>query len=284
MNYPDSNKLGPYQDANQTRPEEEPTSQSAASTHTRIDSSMSTDEMIDFLRSRGVRGITDQIDSSSATRFPTIVGGISEVYEARLTDGSRVAIKCPRIAGWGDDMHMQLLLERTARELYVWSKCAHPNLVPLIGMAQFRGQISLISPWMENGTISQYLSHTSASLTTRYRMCEMISAVTTHLHDRGIAHGNIKGSKILVSKDGTPMLGGFGNAGLREMSFQFSSVQSNTGFTMRWAAPELLIGECEMPTLYADIYALGMVSLGLSLQVNPYIDPLIVSNYCERKS
>jgi hypothetical protein len=46
-----------------------------------------------------------------------------------------------------------------ARELHAWSKYNDPNVVKLLGVAQFRDRIAMVSAWMDNGTLNQYLSH-----------------------------------------------------------------------------------------------------------------------------
>lgn len=45
-----------------------------------------------------------------------------------------------------------------ARELYSWSSLKHTNIVELIGLAQFRGQLAMVSPWMENGPLPEYIA------------------------------------------------------------------------------------------------------------------------------
>ena len=49
------------------------------------------------------------------------------------------------------------IVQRGARELYNWSKARHENILELTGIAMFRGQLAMISPWMENGTLSAYI-------------------------------------------------------------------------------------------------------------------------------
>jgi hypothetical protein len=48
--------------------------------------------------------------------------------------------------------------KRAARELYNWSKAKHVNILELLGVAIFRDQLAMVSPWMENGTLSSYVS------------------------------------------------------------------------------------------------------------------------------
>lgn len=55
-----------------------------------------------------------------------------------------------------------------AREIYAWSKCKHPNVHQLVGVATFRDQICIVSSWMQNGSLVEYLA--SKPSEDRYRM------------------------------------------------------------------------------------------------------------------
>ena len=43
------------------------------------------------------------------------------------------------------------------RETYIWSKARHENVQELTGVIMFRGLLGMVSPWMENGHLQQYL-------------------------------------------------------------------------------------------------------------------------------
>lgn len=44
------------------------------------------------------------------------------------------------------------------REAKIWAKLDHPNILSFIGTSDvFQPQLALISPWMENGTVIQYV-------------------------------------------------------------------------------------------------------------------------------
>lgn len=49
------------------------------------------------------------------------------------------------------------IIQHAARELHTWSKCNHPNVIPLLGLAVFRGRIGMVSPWMGLGNLPHYL-------------------------------------------------------------------------------------------------------------------------------
>ena len=44
-----------------------------------------------------------------------------------------------------------------AREIYIWSKTRHENVQELLGIVTFEGQIGMVSDWMPNGNLQQYI-------------------------------------------------------------------------------------------------------------------------------
>jgi hypothetical protein len=48
-------------------------------------------------------------------------------------------------------------VQHIAYELHTWSKCQHRNVGRLLGLAEFHGQIAMLSPWMENGDLPAYV-------------------------------------------------------------------------------------------------------------------------------
>ncbi|KAG8724898.1 hypothetical protein FRC09_012310 [Ceratobasidium sp. 395] len=144
--------------------------------------------------------------------------------------------------------------QRTARELHTWSKCNHPNVANLLGLAEFREQIAMVSVWMENGDLRSYVN--KYPNVDRIKLCTQIADGLAYLHSTGIIHGDLKGPNVLISKDGVATLIDFGNAVLGESTLQFTDTGTNQKISIRWTAPELLEGGKHSAN--ADQYALGM--------------------------
>lgn len=48
-------------------------------------------------------------------------------------------------------------LQRFHKEAVLWKRLAHKNILPVLGVSRDLAEFCLISPWMENGCIMNYL-------------------------------------------------------------------------------------------------------------------------------
>ncbi|KAG8737953.1 hypothetical protein FRC10_007467 [Ceratobasidium sp. 414] len=228
--------------------------------HPTISKFMSAHEIIQHLTEHRCRDLTDRLDDSSCGLQPVSWGGFGDVFFGSLLGGTKVAIKTARdLAPPSGDGRKSL--KDVARELYIWSKCRHPNVLPLLGLVVFRGRLGMVSLWMENGNLLLYLAKHPD--TDRCKMSAQICDGVSYLHraDVSIAtslvvnpefqiHGDLKGANVVISSEGTPMLTDFGNAVLQEYTLNFTeTTQRNT-----------------------DVYALGMTILETLTGMVPFSD------------
>ncbi|KAG8688066.1 hypothetical protein FRC08_011637 [Ceratobasidium sp. 394] len=211
--------------------------------------------IIQHLVFHGCRDITATLNLSSCSEYPIASGGFGDVYRGQLSKGMRVAIKCMRLFECPDvGGQQQRYLKRAAREIHTWSKLRHPHVLRLLGLVMYRDRISMVSPWVDNGTVRYYLAR--APEVNRPQMCTQIAGALLYLHQFGVIHGDLKGDNILVSDTGEPLITDFGNAILEECTLQFTSSTTGSHLSTRWTAPELLEGGKR--SFEADIFALGM--------------------------
>ncbi|CAE6444542.1 unnamed protein product [Rhizoctonia solani] len=226
-----------------------------------ISGAMPTHQILSLLRTHDCKDVTRQLDLSKCSQFPVSTGGFGDIFKGHLQDGNLVAIKCLRLIVGVDDKEGQRQLRRAAHEIYVWSKCKHPNVLELIGVAQYRDRIAMVSPWMEKGSLTWFLSQNPT--VDKYEMCAQIGEGVAHMHANGIVHGDIKGSNILVSQDHVPKLADFGTSflSMSQYTLQFTrGTGSGMNSTVRYTAPEILKEETKITT-EGDVYALGMTIL-----------------------
>ncbi|KAG9104513.1 hypothetical protein FRC07_009788 [Ceratobasidium sp. 392] len=232
-----------------------------------ISSSMLAAEIIPHLINSGCPDVTDKLDLSQCATHPIAGGGFGDIYQGVLVGGMKVAIKCPRLFLRNDEQGNKIL-KNIAREIYAWSKLKHPNVLELVGLSTFRGQISIVSSWMENGTLPDYVTkHPEAD---RFELCAQVASGLAYLHKSDTIHGDVKGlaiqtqrmaqSNVLVSESGVAKLADFGNTVIKKHTLDFTDSTGAQKISVRWTAPELLRDE-EKHTKEADVYALGMTFL-----------------------
>ena len=80
-----------------------------------------------------------------------------------------MAIKTPREGPPGDPDNIKVMLiillqqssnfsQRFLKEVHVWSKLRHPNVLPLLGITtKFEFTVSIVSPWMRRGNARDYV-------------------------------------------------------------------------------------------------------------------------------
>jgi len=97
--------------------------------------------------------------------------------------------------------------QRFCKEVLMWNRLSHPNILPLLGAAQEGWEFTMVSEWMDNGNIRQYvLAHpkvnrpslVSGSFPHPFRMCSLCQLLDVihglmYLHSQNLVHGDLKG-------------------------------------------------------------------------------------------
>ncbi|KAG8712935.1 hypothetical protein FRC09_019302 [Ceratobasidium sp. 395] len=188
------------------------------------------------------------------SEIPYSGGGFGDVYQGTMLDGTKIALKCLRVYMNDSETDAKAKLKYAARELHTWSKCRHPNIVELLGLAEFRGKIAMVSPWMENGSVNRLSSNHTVD---RCRLSFEVASGLAYLHGIDIVHGDLKGANIMLSENNGAQLADFGNAVLANSVLDFTGSSRHSQHSTRWAAPEQLSGMVAY-SHQADIHSLGM--------------------------
>ncbi|KAG9119208.1 hypothetical protein FRC07_005860 [Ceratobasidium sp. 392] len=239
------------------------------------------EDVFKYLIDHHCANCTTRLDMSSFKEGPYAGGRFGDVWRGKLTDETRVAVKCLRTHVLKD--HPPKDVKRAARELYCWSKAKHVHVLDLMGVAMFRGQLAMISPWMVNGTLEDYAQQKSGP--DRWKLCVQVAEGLRYVHSTGMVHGDLKAKNILVSAEGLIKMSDFGNSlFVSECSLRFTDTTNVGGGTTRWMAPELLDDDDEDEEVNrsqpADVYALGMTVLEVVTGRKPYFeckrDPAVI--------
>ncbi|KAG8989969.1 hypothetical protein FRB90_001998, partial [Tulasnella sp. 427] len=172
----------------------------------------------------------DDIVFESSQPFNT-TGHFSDLFLGRYRGKSKVAMKRPRIAGNRDSLES---VQKFEQEALVWRLLRHPHILEFIGIYKAEGHMYLVSPFMENGTLGQYISaHPNAD---RPRFLSETADALAYLHTMKIVHGDVKSSNILVSADLRALIC---DLGLAKWMPTITASQSKGAGTVRWQSPEL---------------------------------------------
>ncbi|KAG9101946.1 hypothetical protein FRC06_002458, partial [Ceratobasidium sp. 370] len=258
-------------------------------------SRMSVQEMFECLLRHGCTDLSSQIDSNSQSSSAIAGGGFGDIYRARLRDGTTVAIKALRHHLLAQDTSRKALkvgsllsrvyvenhthelfqTKRAMRELYVWSKTKHKNVQQLLGVVVFRGHLGMVSPWMDNGNLEEYIRKYPGA--DRYGLCVQVARGVSYLHSINMVHGDLKARNVLVDRDGIAKLSDFDHSILSNCTLLFTETTNVGGGTLRWMAPELLLSDedekaAAARTSQTDVYALGMTLLETVTGKVPYAE------------
>ncbi|KAH7323384.1 kinase-like domain-containing protein [Rhizoctonia solani] len=230
-----------------------------------ISRNMPLPDVVSHLVARGCRDLSGHIDESAFDPLPSLGGGSGDIYFGNLLDSTPVCVKVARFTS--DITRRAKSQVYASREIHTWNKCNHPNILPFLGLAVFRERIAIVSPWIKNGTMRDFLKEHPD--TDRCRLSTQICDGIIYLHNLNIVHGDLKGENVLISDDGDVLLADFGSADLTNRTITFTQFLDQIGWTMRWGAPELL-REIVPRSKEADVYALGMTILEAITGKSPF--------------
>ncbi|KAF8133181.1 kinase-like domain-containing protein [Boletus edulis] len=160
------------------------------------------------------------------------------------------------------------------RELGIWRRLEDPNIVPFLGIAYGFGSkgehASLVSLWMDNGSLQGFLRKYDDRLTIAHRLQLNVYSSPCIVHSfkpDPIIHGDLSSSNVLLDRNYVARLTDFGYASMigdiPEVSLYLQMSTMKTG-TIRFTAPDLFLADEEQkmqPTTQSDIYSFGCLGL-----------------------
>ncbi|XP_010425968.1 PREDICTED: L-type lectin-domain containing receptor kinase I.3-like [Camelina sativa] len=190
-------------------------------------------------------------------------GGFGEVYKGTLPGGRDIAVK--RLSHDAEQGMKQFVAE-----VVTMGNLQHRNLVPLLGYCRRKGELLLVSEYMPNGSLDQYLFHdenTSPSWFQRISIIKDIASALSYLHTgtkRVVLHRDIKSSNVMLDSEFNGRLGDFGMAKFHDHGANLSATAA-VG-TIGYMAPELITMGTSMKT---DVYAFGAFLLEVTCGRRP---------------
>ncbi|KAG8971262.1 hypothetical protein FRC05_011361 [Tulasnella sp. 425] len=165
---------------------------------------------------------------------------------------------------------------RLARELKIWAKVKHRNILSLLGyyLSENYEIAQLVSPFMINGNVLRHIAKQQPDIIKRLGYVRDITAGMDYLHrcDPPICHGDLKPANVLIADSGHAVLCDFGLASI------VNDAQASSGLTtsrslkgsVRYMSPELVSETETKQTLASDVWAWACTAFQILTDVEPY--------------
>ncbi|KAG6867613.1 hypothetical protein C0993_000511, partial [Termitomyces sp. T159_Od127] len=145
-------------------------------------------------------------------------------------------------------------MDSIRHEVQIWSRLSHPNILPFYGACLESTKPFIVSVFCSAGNALKYIQ--------KKPYLHDVASGMVYLHDQGIIHADLKASNILISDTGEALIADFGLSQIQDqVSSSMHITRTSTdrvGGTVRWMAPELLMGKTLNKP--ADIYSFALLA------------------------
>ena len=157
---------------------------------------------------------------------------------------------------------------RFFQEAQVLAKLKHPNIIPIMDVAEFGGRPYYIMSHIEGGSLADLLLKEKKLTTSKaINIVGKLLSALSEVHGKGIIHRDIKPDNVLLEAEGEPILIDFGIARIEEGN----NAKTGTGFSIGtpvYMSPEQL--DAKPINLTTDIYSMGIMFFELLTGKPPY--------------
>ncbi|CAN7988907.1 unnamed protein product, partial [Ixodes hexagonus] len=189
-------------------------------------------------------------------------GAFGIVYKGTLPDGTLVAVKCLK----------ETFPNAYLSEVELLRRLSHPNLLPLVGVANDSSHCCIVYKFMEYGSLQSCLARENDAppmyWEKRISILTEVAAAINFLHTRTpdpLIHRDVKSANVLLDEQWSAKLGDFGLT--RVLPGNVTTVTEVVGTTV-YMAPEAFRGVVS-PEM--DTYSFGVVVLEVLTALPLYI-------------
>ncbi|CUA74057.1 hypothetical protein RSOLAG22IIIB_10932 [Rhizoctonia solani] len=158
----------------------------------------SVEDLVSHSEQHGLTNYAERLHPNNIASVTSITDtALANVYRVELLHHEPVAIKCVK------HQTPYKRLKRATRELSCWSSYSHDNILPLLGFAVVSEGIAMVSPWIRNGRITDYVAHKPDC--NRLELSSQLVRAIAYLHAHEVVHGDVKRAPeiLLGSTDST---------------------------------------------------------------------------------
>lgn len=162
------------------------------------------------------------------------------------------------------------------REARLAASLDHPSICAVHGVDYLGEEPFLVMAYIKGLPLSRVIrGRRSVSVTTALDFARQIASAVQHAHDRGVVHGDLKSSNVMVGPNGHVTILDFGLA-VRATACKSGgdaestrlSPSSGAAGTVPYMAPEIIRGQA--PTVRSDIWALGVLIFEMVVGRRPF--------------
>jgi formylglycine-generating enzyme required for sulfatase activity/predicted Ser/Thr protein kinase len=146
---------------------------------------------------------------------------------------------------------------RFFQEAQLIARLKHPNIVPIMDVAEYLGRPYYIMSYLNGGSLEDLLQKEKKLSTEKaLEITSKILSALSEVHSKGIIHRDLKPNNVLLNESGEPILIDFGIARVEEGG----KAKTGTGFSIGtpvYMSPEQL--DAKPISLTTDIYSMGIM-------------------------
>ena len=159
------------------------------------------------------------------------------------------------------------LVERFHREVAIWSRLSHPNIVSFYNATPLGDRIVMTTEWLEGSTLAELIQRGAIPLEQAVNYVSQALSALVYAHANGVVHRNLTPSCAIITDQGRLKLGGFDLA--KKYADPRLTLTGTAIGAPEYASPEQVKAETRLDER-SDIYSMGVILFELVTGWKPF--------------